>query len=209
MAAIEPYTEKFRKQADTFLQTFMVTIRTYAKQQYTADDVHGIGHIQRVLTNGKTIMAHTGGYSAILETLVWLHDIGRKSEKDEGRPHAKISAEMADAYLKSIGIPQKTRGMIVAGILSHSFSIGGKAEYLEAQILSDADKLDAIGAVGIFRASCHHYSNAEGVRQLLDHFDEKLLILGEKLYLEESKKIAAVRIERLHQFKKDLLEELA
>ncbi len=202
------YSAELRQQADVLFQTFLGQIRIFARQKYTGDDVHGLGHVERVLKTGKKIMAVSGGYPALLETLTWLHDIGRAEEKARGEHHAQISADMAGDYFRALGFPPKIIDLVTAGILSHSFSVGGEAEYLEAQILSDADKLDATGAVGIFRASCHHYSNAEGLQQLMDHFDEKLLILGGKLYLEESKNMVSPRIGRLRQFKLDLLEEL-
>lgn len=182
-------------------------IKEIARTYYHDDDLHGWGHVLRVLENARRLHAVEGGEWVIIETLVWLHDVGRKLEKTEGKHHALLSANLAAEFLETLSIDPKLISTIVEGIMSHSFSIGGKPSTLEAKILSDADKLDAIGAIGIYRACAYQVQHGLGIQAVLDHFEEKLLILDQKMYLPAALSIAKKRIERLLQFQKDLLEE--
>jgi uncharacterized protein len=183
-------------------------IREYAQNFYAPDDLHGIGHIQRVLSHAKLIHQNEGGFWELIESIIWLHDIGRKYEKEQNRNHALISADIAKDWLQKSEIPTQYHDLIIEGIQAHSFSLKIPPKTIEAMIVSDADKLDALGAIGIFRTCAFQALHQEGINSILEHIDEKLLLLEQQMFLPSSKKLARERTERLLVFKKELLEEL-
>jgi len=83
-----------------------------------------------------------------------LHDIGRcQQDKSNGQIcHAKIGAEMAQAIIDDLPLSEKKKSNIIGCIRTHRFRGNNILETIEAKVLFDADKLDAIGAVGIARA---------------------------------------------------------
>lgn len=83
---------------------------------------------------------------------------------------------------------------------------------IEGKIVSDADRLDAIGAIGVARAFSYGGSKNRRMygrdQSTINHFDEKLLRLDKYLYLEESKRIAKSRMEFLRAFYDEFLSEI-
>ncbi|MCK5345993.1 MAG: HD domain-containing protein [Candidatus Heimdallarchaeota archaeon] len=190
------------------LAQYLPQIREYAKKYYSpTDSLHGLAHIQRVLINAHRIHALEGGNWEIIETIIWLHDIGRSS-KDQGKNHAHLSWELAESFLTQFLLPEQLCQEIRHGIIAHSFSNGEEAHSLEAQIVSDADKLDALGAIGIFRACAYQALHHQGIQQVLTHCDDKLYRLEHMMYLPSGKSLAKKRTLRIRQFHKDTLEEL-
>ncbi len=170
------------------------------------DPVHGWPHVERVL--GLVLKLSKKYRDKVdLEALVvatLLHDIGRRFEEDYGEHHAVISARFAGKLLRALGYGEGFAGKVEHIILAHSFSLGIRARTLEAMILSDADKLDAIGAIGVVRVFMLGGERRESISEKIRHFHEKLLKLKELLYLEESIRIA----ERRHKFLEFFLREL-
>ncbi|MHA2002349.1 MAG: HD domain-containing protein [Promethearchaeota archaeon] len=184
-------------------------IKTFAASFYDkSDDLHGLPHIQRVLRNSHRIYSKEGGNWNLIETIIWLHDIGRRDEKLQKNHHAQYSAELAQNLFQKLKIPEDLQEKITHGILAHSFSIGGKPKFLEAKIVSDADKLDALGAVGIFRVCAYQALHHQGINEVLAHCDDKLFKLIDLMFLPTSKKIAKERVQRIRRFQQDMLEEL-
>ncbi len=174
------------------------------------DPVHGWPHVERVL--GLVLRLSEKYRDRIdLEALVvatLLHDIGRSFEEDYGEHHAVISAHLAKHLLRAIGYSEDFIGRVEEIILSHSFSLNKRPESLEAMILSDADKLDAIGAIGIVRAFMLGGERRETIEDKIKHFHEKLLKLKKLLYLEESARIAERRHKLLEEFLRELKRDL-
>ena len=75
---------------------------------------------------------------------------------------------------------------------------------MEARILSDADKLDAMGAIGIYRAAQYGVEHERPEKEFINHFHEKLLTLKDLLYTDEAKKLA----EKRHAFMLQYLEQI-
>jgi uncharacterized protein len=113
---------------------------------------HDMGHIDRVETLCLEIQKEEGGDPLILRLAALLHDIGVIKEHEEGGDHALYSAEIASEFLGKAGVEKELIEAVAACILTHRFSGGKSPDTLEARILQDADRLDALGAVGIFRA---------------------------------------------------------
>jgi uncharacterized protein len=113
---------------------------------------HDMGHINRVEALCLEIQKEEGGDLLILQLSALLHDVGVLKEHEEGGDHAVYSAEIASEFLGKAGAETELIDAVKTCILAHRFSGGKTPEILEAQILQDADRLDALGAVGIFRA---------------------------------------------------------
>ena len=142
----------------------------------------------------------------LVEMLALLHDIEDHKFEEE----RKVSD-----YLSSLDLSDDYKELILY-ILPHlSFSKYPKLPDdfpIEGKVIQDADRLDAIGAIGVARAFSYGgnknrrmYGTSEAT---IKHFDEKLLVLDQYLYLDESKKIAKKRMEFLKEFYDEFLEEI-
>jgi uncharacterized protein len=115
---------------------------------------HDWDHTLRVVRLCEHIGAAEGADMTVLRIAAYLHDISR-SEQDaaNGRIcHAEQGAERAEALLAPLPLDHQRRANILHCIRTHRFRGRHRPETLEARILFDADKLDAIGAVGVARA---------------------------------------------------------
>ena len=187
---------------------FIPKIKEYAKEQYPEfEGLHGLPHIERVLQNARRIHAHEGGSWPLIECIIWLHEIGRIDDEKKKKNHAILSAKSAGDFLKSLDFSSQDIQEIRHGILGHSYSMGGKPQTLEAQIASDADKLDALGAVGLFRVCAYQGQKGFGITEVIAHINEKILKLESRIFLDYSKGLAHERSSFILEFKKKIKEE--
>jgi uncharacterized protein len=115
----------------------------------------------RVLALARRIGAAEGADMRVVETAVLLHDISRASEDQQAHvlnaetaDHALVAADRAREILAALN-PPADPGFIEAvahAIASHRFRNAIEPQTLEAKVVFDADKLDAIGAIGVARA---------------------------------------------------------
>jgi len=114
---------------------------------------HDWDHTLRVLENCRAIGKELGADMVTLELAAYLHDTGRAEEsKSRGKvSHAQIGAETAQKILKKLGADKERISVVVHCVEYHRSKDDLVPESLEAKILFDADKLDALGAVGIAR----------------------------------------------------------
>ena len=117
---------------------------------------------------------------------------------------------MTNEFLHSnkIHLHEETSDRIVHSILAHSFSANGIANTIEAKILSDADKIDALGAVGIYRAACFQHDHGTGLMAMYRHFFDKLFLLPSKMYTETGQQIAKQRVQLMKAYISQLEDEL-
>ncbi|MCQ1535016.1 HD domain-containing protein [Methanosarcina sp. KYL-1] len=113
---------------------------------------HDMSHVRRVEALCLEICETEGGDPLILHLAALLHDVGVIREHEEGGDHALYSAEIASEFLGKAGVSPNVVEAVTYCIRTHRFSGGHMPETVEARILQDADRLDALGAVGIFRA---------------------------------------------------------
>ncbi|MCE4618566.1 MAG: HD domain-containing protein [Desulfurococcales archaeon] len=172
------------------------------------DPAHGWPHILRVFRYSRIIanMVEERMDWLTLETAILLHDVGRFLKGEEH--HAAKSAEFARELLPQIGYRGDVEAVVHA-ILAHSFSLGVKAETLEAMILSDADKLDALGAIGIARVFHTGCQFGRSFEESLEHFVEKIIKLPDLMYLDVSRKLAEEKVKIVKNYINELREELA
>ena len=197
---------------------------TFVKQQLaTAEGGHDWFHILRVYNNSLQISKTENCDIEVVQLSALLHDIADSKFHDGDE---NIGPKTARKFLESQNVAIKTIDHVVQIIENISFKGGHKNSNfnsIELQIVQDADRLDAIGAVGIARTfnyggfknreiynpeikpnlsmSKDEYKN--NVAPTINHFYEKLLLLKDKMNTETGKKLAQER----HDFMEVFLDQ--
>jgi len=179
-------------------------IASFAERSGAEPGSHGFDHTLRVTRLCEFIGRREGADPGILIPAALLHDIARPAEKAQGVPHEIEGARMAGEFLRSTGYDPVLIPAIADAIRTHRFRSDEKPATLEAKILSDADKLDAMGAVGIARTFMRAGEHGGEMQNAIDHFHEKLLRLHDHLYTETALQIAADRHTFLTMFLREL-----
>jgi uncharacterized protein len=185
----------------------LIKIRCHVEGVLGASGSHGMDHTDRVFHMCRVIGDNEHADMRILLPAALLHDIARPLEKEKGLPHEEEGARMARAFLGSIGYNQDLIPAIAAAIETHRFSSDKKPKTPEGMILSDADKLDALGALGIARTFMRAAEHHGGIDDAVSHFHDKLLKLKDLMYTETARKIARKRHLLLVSFLNALEEE--
>jgi uncharacterized protein len=179
----------------------------YVHTTLTQPGSHGLDHIQRVVSLCEVIGREENADMTVLLPAAILHDIARPIETQEGVPHEEAGAQMAERYLRSIAYDEETIRNITHAIRTHRYRSVRKPETLEARILSDADKLDAMGATGIARTFIRAGEHHGEIRDAVFHIHDKLLNLNGLIYTEPAKRLAEKRHRFLCAFLETLNEE--
>lgn len=177
-----------------------ITAKKYFSKQ---TGCHDWEHTQRVYNMAVHIGKKEKANLLVIKLAAFLHDIERhKEDKSKGRVcHAKMGAETAKKVLKKYSIEEKIINQVLHCIKSHRFRKNVIPETLEAKILFDSDKLDAIGAVGIARA--YHFSGVVGSRL----HDKYIDINKTKLYTVEDTGYREYLVKLRHVKKKIFTKE--
>ena len=128
----------------------MITIEEAEAYYSGKDAAHDFEHVLRVLKLAERIGEAEGADMDILRAAVLLHDVARVAEDEGGPCHAETGAQRAREILA--GHPEDKVEAVAHAIATHRFRSSAVPQTLEARILYDADKLDAIGAIGVARA---------------------------------------------------------
>jgi uncharacterized protein len=164
---------------------------------------HGFDHTLRVIKLCVFLGNKLNAKMDILIPAAILHDIARSEEN-----HAKVGAQKSRKILKKQGLIEEKVNSICEVIESHSFSANTEPKSLEAKILSDADKLDALGAIGIYRAAAYSCENSKTMEDFIYHFNEKLLKLKDQMYTDEAYKLAFSRHNYMEDYLKRITDEI-
>lgn len=185
----------------------MDTVKNYLQ----GEGGHDYEHTLRVYNLCMKLAKLEGGEVEVLKAASLLHDIARPLELTLGVSHAIKSAEIAEQILRQTDFPEIKIEKVCRVIRTHRFTEGIEARELEEKILRDADRLDAMGAIGIARAFMFGGKNGRSLEETIKHFREKLLVLKEKMYTNNAKKISIERHKFMEQFldrlKKEVLGE--
>lgn len=130
-------------------------VRQYAKSHFTAaKGSHAWDHTLRVYRLCDRIGRAEGVDLLVVRIAAYLHDIARERQDSAngGICHAEEGARMAGPFLEKLPLNQDQSDNIVHCIESHRYRGRVPPQTLEAKVLFDADKLDAIGAIGVARA---------------------------------------------------------
>ena len=181
---------------------------------------HDWWHIHRVRNNALNIARAYQVDVFIIEMAALLHDIA--DHKLHGGDE-EIGPRMAGEWLDKNQVEEATKNHILLIMQEVSFSKGKTPSTLEGKVVQDADRLDAIGAIGIARTFAFggfkkreiynpeippvKYASLEDYKKntnpTLNHFYEKLLLLKDMMNTEEARKIAQHR----HEFMEEYLEQ--
>lgn len=194
-----------------------------------ADSVHDFDHILRVLTLAERIAKAEGADVSIVRAATLLHDWGRGEADAQHQNHAAVAATRARALLLARGQPLAWIEAVVHAIAAHRFRAAPQPATLEAQVLFDADKLDAIGAIGVARAFAFGGAHGQRLWAPMDAVDRarwdaegddpdahtpvhefvvKLSRIKSRLYTDEGRAIAAERHRYMEAFYCRLAEEV-
>jgi uncharacterized protein len=189
------------------------------------DAAHDFEHIMRVYRNTKKLCKSEEANPKLVLCAALLHDIVSFPKSDKrSKTSSKKSSILAEKILKKYNFSKNEIQIICNAILDHSFSKNKVPKTIEGKILQDADRLDAIGAIGIARAfAVGGHENRSFYNKLdpfcikrspddkkwtLDHFFRKLLLL-EKLMNTKSAKIEAKkRTKIIKKYLDDLKREI-
>jgi uncharacterized protein len=185
------------------------TIRHHIKDVFNQPGSHGLDHVLRVEYLCEVIGVEENAEMEVVLPAALLHDIARPLERQTGIPHEEAGARMAEDYLRSIRYREKSIRKIAHAIRTHRYRSIKKPETLEARILSDADKLDAMGAVGIARTFIRAGEHGGEISDAVDHMHNKLLNLNSLMYTETAKRLAEERHRYLCVFLETLEREIA
>jgi len=204
-----------------------VTIEMARTLYGEADSVHDFDHILRVLRLAERIGQAEDADLHVVRTAALLHDWGRAEADANGLDHAAVAAGRARAFLKDQD-PDWVDAVVHA-IAAHRFRTAPVPATLEAQVLFDADKLDAIGAIGIARAFAYGGAHNQRLWAPLDSIDlarwdaqgddpaehtpvhefvVKLARLKERMYTQTGKAIAEERHQYMEAFYRRLDAEV-
>lgn len=124
----------------------------FLRTQAPADAAHDRAHVERVVTNARRLAGDTDAAPEVVIPAAWLHDCVTVPKDDPNRAAASHrAADAAVDFLAEAGYPDTWHEDIAHAIAAHSYSGEVAPRTLEAQIVQDADRLDALGAVGIAR----------------------------------------------------------
>jgi uncharacterized protein len=196
------------------------TIAFVKKELENAEGGHDWFHIERVYKNAALIANGENCDILIVQLGALLHDIADSKFHDGDET---IGPKKAKLFLESKHVPENTIEHVINIIENISFKGGHetkKFSSLELDIVQDADRLDAIGAIGVARTfnyggfknraiynpeikpnlnmSIEEYKNSDA--PTINHFYEKLLLLKDRMNTKTGKEIAAQRHEFMEQF---------
>ena len=199
---------------------------------------HQMDHIVRVYNLSLKLAQKERVDLGVLKAAALLHDIARVKEDSDSTgktDHAILGSQMAKPILKKLGFSQDKIKHIQSCIVSHRYRTGNEPETIEAKILFDADKLDAMGAIGLARAfvwvgrnSAKIYSKPDFKKYIKNNlggsvsgriknktkhspqieFKTKLKLLKNKLYTKKAKEFARERTEYFEKFLNRLEKEI-
>jgi uncharacterized protein len=138
----------------------LITVEQARPYYQGADAIHDFDHVLRVLALAERLARTEGADLEIVRTATLLHDVARGHGDRMATDHAQAGAEFARRLLA--GQPPEKVEAVAHAIAAHRFRSGPAPQTAEARVLHDADKLDAIGAIGVARAFA--YGGHEGQR---------------------------------------------
>ncbi|WP_226039967.1 HD domain-containing protein [Natrinema sp. DC36] len=183
-----------------------------------APPAHDWHHVRRVEALAETLVERQPEPvdERVIRLAVVLHDIGRaREDRGEIDDHAAWGAREAGTILRELGAGAGVIERVQHCVRAHRYSNDVEPATLEAKLVSDADNLDALGAVGIARTFAHGgetgspihdparpvaEDDTDGGATQYDHFFEKILDLPERMYTDAGRDLAVDRAAFVREF---------
>ncbi|MFC0267831.1 HD domain-containing protein [Kushneria aurantia] len=202
-------------------------LRSFTSKHLVQDEAHDVYHTIRVAEAAKIILDEEGGDPFVVITACYFHDcVSLPKNAPNRQESSKLSAEKCISILKErfSDFPRNLQQSIYHAILAHSFSANIAPETLEAKIVQDADRLDALGAIGLARVFYIAGSMGQELwsefdpfalrREVndkefaLDHFQSKLLKLPYGMNTNKGHELAKAKCNYLVEFLEKLSEDI-
>lgn len=210
--------------SDEFIQRVGSLAQSYFHQDMSP--AHDWFHVQRVRTNAETLVSeYPTADTTVVQLAALLHDIGRaKEEAGDIEDHAEWGAKESKKLLQENGASIKTSEAVAHCVRSHRYSTEVVPETIEAKIVSDADNLDALGAVGLARCFAYGGEIGESIHDpslspsaddtvagqtQLNHIHKKLLDLPNRMFTDVGEDLASERVEYIQRFVRQFEKEVA
>jgi uncharacterized protein len=183
-------------------------IRESARKKLSGDSTgHDYHHVERVAKLGEYLAMQEGADMLVCCVCGYLHDYFRPDEKNRGVSHTgpEALAAIRDVVKRS-GLDEQRIELVMECIAEHEYyphaGHSTRPDTPESRILQDADRLDAIGAIGIARAFMYagahgalmyrpeHGKDNLGAGTAIGHFYDKLLLLKDEMHTEAARQMA-------------------
>lgn len=204
------------------IQDLIPLVKSYYN---TTDPAHDWAHVGRVASTAKELSENQDVNLECVLAGVYCHDLVNLPKDSPDRKNAStLAAKEAEPLLITAGFNEQEIIIIKKAIIEHSFSKGLKPSCLEAAIVQDADRLDALGAIGILRCAAVNtqmkasfydpFDPLAEMRKLddksfmLDHYFVKLFKLPELMNTSQGKALGFKRIEFMKNFISELTKEI-
>jgi uncharacterized protein len=200
-------------------------LETFLARSAAHDAAHDLEHIRRVVASAASLAQAERADLAVVLPAAWLHDCVIVPKDSPLRSQASaLAARAAAEFLRASGYPARHLTAIEHAIEAHSFSAGVVPRTIEAMVVQDADRLDALGAIGVAR--CLMLGGALGRRlydpaepfperrppddtaNTIDHFYAKLLRLADSMRTEAGRAEARRRTDFMKAFLGQLRSEI-
>lgn len=198
----------------------------YIKQEMQQDLAHDLNHVKRVVKLAKQLCVEEGAIEGVVVPAAYLHDcFSFAKDHPERRQSSRLAADKAIKFLSQIDYPVDHYDGIHHAIVAHSYSAQVTPTTLEAKIVQDADRLDALGAIGIAR--CIQVSvvlnrplyaeedpfcserEPDDACYTLDHFYTKLLKLAATMNTSSAQREAEKRTGFMEAYLAQLANEMS
>ena len=162
------------------------------------DPAHDDGHVRRVVALTRQLCAAEPGVDGFrAELLAWLHDM------QDDKLATNTGSDTLAARLAELQIPQADARFVLEALPYISYRKHPRLSEdvaLEIRIVQDADRIDAMGAIGIARTFAYGGAKGRPLADSLAHFDEKLLRLYDLLSTDAGRALALPRYHFLQDF---------
>lgn len=211
---------------DRLRQEWEPRFMTFLDLHPDPDPGHGVAHLRRVVATALQLAKEESARVEIVLPAAWLHDCVNVPKDSPDRAGAScIAAEHAVRFLKGAGYAAEFLDGIAHAIEAHSYSAGTAPRTIEARVVQDADRLDALGAIGVTRCIAVGASLGRPLYQeddpfcerrapddsgsSVDHFYSKLLKLAGTMQTAAGRSEAERRTQFIHSFIAQLRTEIA
>lgn len=205
--------------------TVIDSLQFEVKKMIDNDSAHDLEHVMRVFNNASKLCKKERANEKLVLSAALLHDIVSYPKSDKRSKQSSIeSAKKSKQILKKYDFSQEEIIIISDAIQDHSFSQNTIPRTIEGKILQDADRLDALGAIGIARVFATGGSlnrpfynlddpfckrrTPEDKIWTVDHFYQKLFLLESLMNTKSGKSEAKKRTKVLRKYLNDLKREI-